>query len=321
MMDWSAPDGVLSRLLSGDPIAILVALLVVISLPILVHSFLYQASSKPSQTPAFLLLGRSGSGKTQLFTLVCVPNLYHVGFRLTHLQLHRRSSTDPTSLPALSPSIQTRTTQISTTLSLLLPSTIPRSSNGYRSAADLAAHPPNAAPYELIDTPGHGKLRAFHSLPHIENRSLRGIIFVVDAADFDNDESTRDTADFLYDALFTLQERRTKNGKQTMGGKGVKVLVAANKQDLFTALPAGAVRARLEAEIEKVRLSRRKRLASMVHEEDEDTDPDDARKFTFERLKEERQIELDVLGGACRGEEAEGGKGVRLWEEWLGSCL
>src|SRR4051794_7536145 len=69
-MAWSAPDGLLSRLLSGDPLAILIAFIFAISLPILVHSFLYRTSDKSATTPTFLLLGTSGAGKTSLLTLV-----------------------------------------------------------------------------------------------------------------------------------------------------------------------------------------------------------------------------------------------------------
>lgn len=74
-MNWSSPDSALSRLLSGNPWAILIALFVAISLPILVHSFLYRASRKSAATPTFLLLGTSGAGKTSLLTLVRITFL------------------------------------------------------------------------------------------------------------------------------------------------------------------------------------------------------------------------------------------------------
>jgi signal recognition particle receptor subunit beta len=69
-MAWSEPDGILSRLLSGDPLAILIAFVVSISLPLLVHLFLYRTSTGAGATPTFLLLGTSGAGKTSLLTLV-----------------------------------------------------------------------------------------------------------------------------------------------------------------------------------------------------------------------------------------------------------
>jgi hypothetical protein len=70
IMGWSAPDGVLSRLLSGDPLAILIAFVVSISLPLLLHLYLYRTSTRAVATPVFLLLGTTGAGKTSLFTLV-----------------------------------------------------------------------------------------------------------------------------------------------------------------------------------------------------------------------------------------------------------
>jgi signal recognition particle receptor subunit beta len=76
-MSWTAPDSALSRLLSGDPWAILIAFVVAISLPILLHSFLYRASSRSTATPTFLLLGTSGAGKTSLLTLVHTVLLYN----------------------------------------------------------------------------------------------------------------------------------------------------------------------------------------------------------------------------------------------------
>jgi hypothetical protein len=69
-MAWSEPDGMISRLLSGDPLAILIAFVVSFSLPLLLHLFLYRASNRVAATPTFLLLGISGAGKTSLLTLV-----------------------------------------------------------------------------------------------------------------------------------------------------------------------------------------------------------------------------------------------------------
>jgi signal recognition particle receptor subunit beta len=121
-----------------------------------------------------------------------------------------------------------------------------------------------------------------------------------------------------------LQRRKTGKGGSKAKGE-IRVLVAANKQDLFTALPQGAVRERLEMEIERVRVSRRKGLVTVGEEEGAELEGEDVlagdgeEKFSFETLEQEFGIEVDVLGGAVRGEEA--GKGVRRWEEWIGRCL
>ena len=175
----------------------------------------------------------------------------------------------------------------------------------------------------MIDTPGHGKLRSESALSHLQDPSVKGVVFMVDAAALDNLETARDTASYLHDVLLALQRRKT--GKGTSVAKTeIPVLVAANKQDLFTALPASAVRERLQNEIERVRRSRMKGLIAVGEDMSVGDDEDvlgggGEEKFTFKGLQEEYGIDLDVLGGAVRGEEA--GKGVARWEEWIGGCL
>ena len=209
---------------------------------------------------------------------------------------------------------------------LLLPSSIPLGSNRYRSQNDAAALNAPATKYYLIDTPGHGKLRTSSALSYLSDPSLRGVIFVVDSASLDSGDAwiARDTAAYLHDVLLGLQRRKTGKGGSKAKGD-VKVLVAANKQDLFTALPQGAVRQRLELEIERVRESRRRGLVTVGEEEDAEVEGEDVlggdgeEKFSFEILEQEFGIQVDVLGGAVKGEEA--GKGVRKWEEWIGVIL
>lgn len=204
---------------------------------------------------------------------------------------------------------------------------IPLASNRYRSTNDpslqeTARNPPK---YLVIDTPGHGKLRLDQGLSHLKDPTLTGVIFVVDAATFDSfDPSVRDAATYLHDALLLLQKRRKAKGSKIKGE--TPVLIAANKQDLFTALPPGAVRVRLEKEIEKVRQSRRKGLVAAGASADEDDEEEvlgadlDAGSFQFKTLEDEAGIKVDVVGGAVKG-EGEAGKGIRRWEEWIGGCL
>ncbi len=176
----------------------------------------------------------------------------------------------------------------------------------------------------MIDTPGHGKLRSEQALPRIGDPTIRGIIFVVDSSVLDASDVSvlRDTASYLHDVLLTLQRRVT--GKGTSKAKtDISVLIAANKQDLFTALPAGAVKDRLQTEIERVRSSRSKGLSSVGQEVSEDEEEvlggGGEEKFNFKLMEAEYRINVEVVGGAVKGEEA--GKGVRNWEEWIGSLL
>jgi signal recognition particle receptor subunit beta len=173
----------------------------------------------------------------------------------------------------------------------------------------------------MIDTPGHGKLRTDVALPKLDNPALKGVIFVVDSSVLSSNDSSlaRDTALYLHDVFLTLQRRTAAKSKAK-----VSVLIAANKQDLFTALPAGAVQERLQTEIERVRISKSKGLSQVgkdaeAENEEEPLGGGGEEKFTFKLMAEEYAIDIDVVGGAVRGDEA--GKGVRRWEEWIGSCL
>jgi len=177
----------------------------------------------------------------------------------------------------------------------------------------------------MVDTPGHGKLRYEQGLSQLQDPSIRGVIFVVDAAVLDSSDSSasHDTATYLHDTLLALQRRKTGKGS-SRATTDIPVLIAANKQDLFTALPAGAVKDRLQTEIERVRKSRSKGLTAIGQEPDMDAEEDvlgggGEEQFSFQLMQEEYGIDVDILGGAVRGEEA--GKGVRRWEEWIGSCL
>ncbi|RMD42042.1 hypothetical protein DV735_g3104, partial [Chaetothyriales sp. CBS 134920] len=304
-MGWADQNSWATWLFAPSWTVILLALTICLALPILDHVFNYTSSGSKSAIPTILLLGPSGSGKTSLISL-----------------LHRRSA-DPQTDQAAS----TRTSQEPATVSLILPASIPLGSNKYRSENDVSLQhrEKDAVTYQMIDTPGHGKLRQEQALAHIETPGVRGIIFVADSSALDSSSPAvlQDTASFLHDTLLALQKRKT--GKGTSKAKTeIPVLVAANKQDLFTALPQGAVRERLQTEIERVRQSRSKGLTT-VGKEDEEPDEHDTLaggsedQFSFKLLQDEYGIRVDILGGAVRGEEAS--KGVRKWEEWIGSLL
>ena len=282
---------------------ILFVFLITLSLPILTHLYFYRSAARIPLTPAFLLLGPSDSGKTSFLTL-----------------LQRRSTSDS---PEASP---TRISQTPSQAKLLLPATIPLGSNKYRSKNDSEIRElKTTTKYEMVDTPGHGKLRSEQALSFLDNPALRGIIFVVDAASLDSSEQStlRDTATYLHDTLLAIQRLQRSKGKSKK--TIVQMLIAANKQDLFTALPPGTVRSLLEKEVNGVKESRNRGLVAV----DQDQNADDAEedvlggggedKFTFKDFQEDYDIEINVLPGSVRGEEA--GKGIHRWEEWIGSCL
>ena len=209
-----------------------------------------------------------------------------------------------------------------------LPVTTVTASSRYRSAND----PSNQVhkKFLLADTPGHGKLRhyAFESI--VKPQNLIGIIFVVDASDLSasddgaGNDSLRQAAEFLHDLLLVLQKRAT-NSKTSKGPKELPVLVAANKLDLFTALPASLVKAVLESEITNVRSSRNRGLLdSGIGMNDQDIGDEKEwlgdggnGQFDFSQM-EGVNVSVSVIGGSVLGSD---GADVERWWDWLGSNL
>jgi signal recognition particle receptor subunit beta len=223
------------------------------------------------------------------------------------------------------------------TVSAALPAGLVPASRAYRSAHDAESRAP--ARLLLTDTPGHAKLRhyALDSLgPQGKGKAPRptGVVFVVDAASLGGEDPAapgglREAAGYLHDVLLRLQRQQAA----AAGGRrrDVPVLVAANKTDLFTALPAGMVRASLEAEITRQRSTRARGIAAVGSagkgegldagadslgggEQDEnDVLAGEAEgKFEFGRMAE-WGVRVTVVGGSAAGEETSVGK----WWEWI----
>lgn len=234
----------------------------------------------------------------------------------------------------------THTSQTSSSAVVSLPASVQTASNRYRSVNDSSLKDVSRNPvrYRVKDTPGHGKLRSAQGLSELvtmstakdKNLRLRGVVFMIDTAAMNEEETLRDTASYLHDVLLALQKRALKSGRSSARvAAEIPVLVAANKQDLFTALPAGSVREKLEAEIDRIRKSKSKGLmnasedAGGAEDEDETLGSADAQgTFSFKLLEDEVGVKVDVVGGAVKGdEEGDLGAGVRKWEDWIGQCL
>ncbi|KAL9101041.1 MAG: hypothetical protein Q9163_003656 [Psora crenata] len=219
---------------------------------------------------------------------------------------------------------RTRTSQAPLTVECSLPVTTTAASSRYRSVNDTSYQ--EHKKFLLVDTPGHGKLR-HHALDNlIQAQNLKGIIYMVDAADISagsvsgtENEPLRQAAEYLYDILLLLQKR-------TMGSKprAMSLLVAANKLDLFTALPAPLVKTALEAEITNVRESRNKGLLdsgvgmseSDIRDEKEWLG-DGEGKFDFSQMVE-ANVSVTVAGGSVIGAD---GPDVKQWWDWVGNNL
>ncbi|KAJ5143116.1 uncharacterized protein N7515_001903 [Penicillium bovifimosum] len=309
--NWNSVTGIATLLFDGNLVAIAIAILFTFGVPITLHILFFRAVASPPSSN-FLLLGPSGAGKTAFTTL-----------------LEAKSSLSNTS-----PS--THTSQQSTLVTVTLPPTVPTGSNRYRSVNDpsLKEATRNPIRYRVRDTPGHGKLRASQGISELQAMSqskdiktkLRGVVFMVDTAALLDEATLRDTATYLHDVLLILQ-KRAKNGSSSKRTTEIPVLVAANKLDLFTALPPGAVKEKLESEIDRIRKSKTKGLLdasadSGLMDDEEILGNDDQEAFSFKLLEHEVGVKVEVVGGSVKGDpQEELGSGVRRWEEWIGMCL
>lgn len=158
------------------------------------------------------------------------------------------------------------------------------------------------------------------------------MIFMVDAANLspssgttvDETDGLRETAEYLHEILLVLQKRST-GARTSKAPKEIAFLIAANKLDLFTALPPALVKSVLESEISKVRGSRTKGMLGSgigVNElamEDEKDRLGDGSEGPFEfKQMEQVGISVEVLGGNVVGVE---GADVAAWWAWIGRCL
>ncbi|RFU76659.1 signal recognition particle receptor, beta subunit [Trichoderma arundinaceum] len=263
---------------------IILGILLIISGPVILHLVL-SSSSTYTVAPSVLLLGPDNAGKTSLLTL------YERGAK---------------------PS-QTHTSQISHSIELNA-STDSATKSSYRNHDDATG---THTKFLLIDTPGHGKLRNVAMGKLARTEKVKAVVFVVDAAALGEQETIAPTAAYLYDVLLFLQKRATSKGKDKVS---IPVLIAANKMDLFTALPATMVKSHLETELSRIRASRSKGLLdSGVGIDDIGSEEQDgwlgeygSEKFTFQQMNE-FDIDVEVLAGSVLTEEP----GADKWWWWI----
>lgn len=269
--------------------------LIVLLMPLLMHFWLTQSATY-TVLPSVLLAGPSGAGKTSLHTL-----------------FERRTSPSDTHTSQTPASIELAVSESRT--------------SSY--CDDLDATGATAVRFLMIDTPGHGKLRR-HALGRlapedVQKHKLKAVVFVVDAAALSEPNVLADTAAYLYDVLLRLQKRMGST-KTSKAPYAIPVLVAANKTDLFTALPAKLVKSNLEKELGRIRRTRSKGLLDSGVGTDEiaagGDEADDwlgeygSDEFKFDQMRE-FDIYVDVEAGAVLGDKPD----VDKWWKWVGKKL
>ncbi|KAK4079772.1 hypothetical protein Trihar35433_877 [Trichoderma harzianum] len=263
---------------------ILIGIILILGGPILFHLVL-SSSSTYTVPPSVLLLGPDNAGKTALLTL-----------------FERGAKPSATHTSQVSHSIELNASTDSVTKA------------SFRNHDDATG---THTKFFLVDTPGHGKLRNVAMGKLARTEKTKAVVFLVDAAALGEQETLAPTAAYLYDVLLFLQKKATSKGKDKAS---IPILIAANKMDLFTALPATMVKAHLETELTRIRASRSKGLLdSGVGIDDVGSEEQDgwlgeygSEKFTFQQMGE-FDIDVEVLAGSVLTEEP----GADKWWWWI----
>ncbi|KAK6501625.1 hypothetical protein TWF481_009460 [Arthrobotrys musiformis] len=269
----------------GFPVSLpilVISLLAVIIIPIVLGKLL-ASGSKSGPSSVILLAGPRDAGKTSL---------------LLYLQ-------EKTLVP----------TQTSTT-----PATI-KLSPSVLSPTDSQDEGTSTKPFHIRDTPGHSKLRntAINTIVQ-PTESCIGVVYVIDSAVLSIQARVTETAEYLYDLLLAIQKRYATLSETSTSAESVPLLIACNKNDLFTALPSAKISNLLQAELSRMKETKRKGLLNAGAGENDDEDLDfvlgDAAsdQITWEGLKE-FGVDVSVQSGSVKGGAVDG------WTSWMSACL
>ena len=300
-MTQAAVSELLTFLLEPRLFVIFLSILVAVLLPFLHHVIFYRPHAQ-SEKPYFLVLGASGSGKSCLISMVrAISSKLGCFLTFRKLGIGKSRPTYTTQAPACTSMVVTEDQDPAT----------------YRSANDLSGVPTRQC--MLIDTPGHGKLRHY-ALDRLANpESIHGVIYCVDASNLSTEGGgIQEAASYLYTVLLELQKHYGKAHKP--GARRLPLLIAANKMDLFTALPLTKVQSDLETELTRLRASVSRGLLDSAVRETTDSASEHgwlgdggSTDFDFSQLHE-LNIATSVIGGSASGES---GHTVSQWRDWV----
>ncbi|KAI8998188.1 signal recognition particle receptor beta subunit-domain-containing protein [Gaertneriomyces semiglobifer] len=138
---------------------------------------------------------------------------------------------------------------------------IPRSPSQKRKSKPRAAH--------IVDLPGHEKLR-FKYAEYIA--SAAGVVFIVDSTTIAR--QVRQAAEYLYDILANRYTQRNE----------IPLLILCNKCDVLLALKEDRIKALLEEEIDRLRVTRTAEVQNQDEDKEEEFLGDEGKPFKFEQL-------------------------------------
>ncbi|KAF3220971.1 hypothetical protein TWF106_006567 [Orbilia oligospora] len=268
----------------GFPVSLpilIISLLAIVIIPIILDKLL-TPGSKTGPSSVILLAGPRDAGKTSL---------------LLYLQ-------EKTLIP----------TQTSTTPAIVK---LPPSALSPAGSEDDGS----TKPFHLKDTPGHPKLRSTAMNTIIQPaESCIGVVYVLDSAVLSTQARITDTTGYLYELLLAIQKRYAVLSESNTSTEPIPLLIACNKNDLFTALPSTKISNLLQTELSRMKETKRKGLlgAGAGENDDEDLDlvlGDEASdQITWEGLKE-FGVEISIQSGSVKSGNIDG------WKSWMAACL
>ena len=161
----------------------------------------------------------------------------------------------------------------------------------------------------LLDIPGALKLSAIY-LPKLIKQYIRPkatglVVFVLDSSSIFKNASA--VAKQFHDLLQLLVHQQSNE---------IHILVACNKSDSFTTMPAKSIQVKLAAELASLATDSSTQLRTMAAGDDDEVSNEflgftSTDKFTFEKLDQYKGINVTFLcGSALKGK-------IQDWEDWI----